>query len=173
MKYHPTHVRISPEGEKRLKKALEKKYNSVSLLLGLDGDKVLLLTRIQQKRLQMSPAKIRLSKNQIVANKNHVGGFLFTLASILAATIPSVITAVAAGAIERAVSGNGLWLKRIGNGIYLKRNGTRAHVTQHGNKIQLNPTEALPEDHADGLFLIEDGHVFEPTEYHDNLKILY
>ena len=175
MKYKEAKVLIGPKGEKRLENAIKNKSKSVSLLMKLDdsSDKVFLLSKSQVRRLKLSPTKIKLSQMQINANTKHEGGFLFTLASILAATVPTLVTAVAAGAIERAVAGSGLWLKRVGNGLYLRRNGKKARVKKQGNKIHLMPTEHFPDVKGDGLFLVKDGHIYQPTEYENEMNILY
>ena len=175
MKYTEAKVLIAPNGEKRLERAIKNKSKCVSLLMKLDdtSDKIFLLSKSQIRRLKLSPTKVKLSQMQINANVKHEGGFLFTLASILAAAIPSVVTAVAAGAIERAVAGSGLWLKRIGNGLYLRRNGKKALVKKHGHKINLTSIENFPEVKGDGLFLVKDGHIYQPTEYENEMNILY
>ncbi len=175
MRYKEVKVHIGPKAEKRLENAIKRKSKTVSLLMQLDdsSDKVFLLTKSQIRRLKLSPAKIKLSQLQINANTQHEGGFLFTLASILAATIPTVVTAVAAGAIERAVAGSGLWLKRVGNGLYLRRNGKKACVEKHGNKIHLTPIKHFPAVQGDGLFLVKDGHIYQPTECENEMNILY
>ena len=175
MRYLPKHVTVSPEGRKRLETAIKRNYKGVTLFLGLDNslDKIILLTRRQIKKLGNSPSKIKLTQRQLEINKTHTGGFLFTLAAILAAAIPSVVTAVAAGAIERAVAGSGLWLKRVGNGMYLRRRGSHAIVKRHGNEIHLIPTDNFPEVHGEGLFLVKDGEIYRPTEYENEMNILY
>ena len=175
MRYLPTNVAVSPEGRKRLETAIKKRYKNITLFLTLDttSDKVVLLSRKQIKQLENSPGKIKFTTRQLEANIKHTGGFLFTLAAILAAAIPSVITAVAAGAIERAVAGSGLWLKKVGNGLYLRRRGSHAVVERHGNEIHLIPTDHFPEVHGEGLFLVKDGQIYQPTEYENQLNILY
>ena len=176
MKYLPTNVAVSPEGRKRLETAIKNHYKGVTLFLELDdteNSKIILLTRRQIEKLKDSPSKIKLTQRQLEINKSHSGGFLFTLAAILAAAIPSVVTAVAAGVIERAVAGSGLWLKRVGNGMYLRRRGSHAIVERHGNEIHLIPTDNFPEVQGEGLFLVKDGETYQPTEYEHELNILY
>ena len=92
--YTPTQIRVSPNQEKRLKKALSsKKAASIKLDLGTTTDPeqqqhLLLLTRsqiakIERARLIGKPrVSIHLSKRQMHANVQHDGGFLGALTGI-------------------------------------------------------------------------------------------
>ena len=142
MLYKPTKVNVSEKYHDRIKSALQEgKKVSIKINLDMldDGDQTLLLTDGQIKKLRCAKEKgqrsttVRFSRRQVEANRKHEGGFLGLLASLAATAIPAILGAVATGAIsgavEKSVSGNGLFLHRRkqcvrvqpvkGGGLYL------------------------------------------------------
>ena len=184
--YTPTQVRVSPNQDKRLKKAISsKKAASIKLDLGVgtgDPDHVLLLTRsqiakIERARLIGKPrVSIHLSKKQMHANVRHDGGFLGALAGIAAKVLPSLAKGLATGLVSGAVG------KVMGDGLYLSKSGHRVKIEPvKGNGLYLTPYrrdgDGFPA--GDGLYLkrgseIRDGRglILGPNSPFKNIPIL-
>ena len=134
--YEPTKVHVVVGDRERLKKKLSSSSSSGSLgikinLKNVGGEDTLLLTHGQIKKMERakligkSTITIPLSVKQLQVNKRHEGGFIGMLiaaisaiAAAAAAAAPEILTGVAAGVatglIDKAVSGNGLYLYRRG-----------------------------------------------------------
>lgn len=168
--YKEHEVLISSKQKKKLERALKAKKPTLSIKLqqkqqqqqhndgrGGGGDKgILLLTkrqivRIEKAKAKNKPVTIQMSKRQLRANTTFKGGFLGMLAGLAARALPSLLTGLASGlisgAVERAVSGNGVYIKKgkhcyradpvEGNGLFLSR----------------QPRRTLPVSLGDGLFV--------------------
>ena len=119
-----------------------------------------MLTNGQIKKLQAAKDKeqksitVRFSRRQVEANRKHEGGFLGLLASLAATAIPALLGAVATGAIsgavEKAVSGNGLFLHR-------KKQCVRVQPVKGGG-LYLSPHP--PHISGDGLYLKQGNDVY-------------
>ena len=185
--YTPTQVRVTPNQDKRLKKAISsRKATSIKLDLGAgetgDPEHLLMLTRsqiakIERARLIGKPrVSIHFSKKQMQANIRHDGGFLGALAGIAAKVLPSLAKGLATGLVSGAVG------KVMGDGLYLSKSGHRVKIEPvKGNGLYLTPYrrdgDGFPT--GDGLFLkrgseIRDGLglILGPNSPFKNIPIL-
>ena len=98
---------------------------------------------------------LRMSRKQVKQNVQFEGGFLSMLMRLATRALPTLLgglaTGVLSGAVEKAVSGNGLFLGRRGYGT------AKVDFTE-GNGLQLTPVKA--EKHT-GLYLKKDGQIFQ------------
>ena len=98
---------------------------------------------------------LRMSRKQVKQNVQFEGGFLSTLLRLATKALPTLLgglaTGVLSGAVEKAVSGNGLFLGRRGYGT------AKVDFTE-GNGLLLTPVKA--EKHT-GLYLKKDGQIFQ------------
>ena len=80
----------------------------------------------------------RLSRKQVQVNLKHEGGFLGMLASLAARILPTLhgglATGLVSGAVEKAVSGSGLYLQKKGSG----NNAARIHLVKGNGFISLH-----------------------------------
>ena len=162
--YNPIQVDVPEKYHDRIKKNLLQQNAKVSVKVILDklnnGNHTLLLTNGQIKKLEAAKEKglksttVRLSRRQVEANRKHEGGFLGLLASLAATAIPAILGAVATGAIsgavEKSVSGNGLFLHR-------KKQCVRIQPVKGGG-LYLTPHP--PHISGDGLYLKQGNDVY-------------
>ena len=169
MLYKPIKVNVPETIHERLKIAIAKENKkAISIKVKLDdgGESAqkhtLLLTRGQIEKLERARlignkhATVRLSHRQVEANLKHEGGFLGMLASLAARILPTLLgglaTGLVSGAVEKAVSGSGLYLQKRGHG----NNAARIQVVK-GNGIYLTPHPPIVVD-GHGLFLKGEDH---------------
>lgn len=126
MLYKPSRVSVPEKFHEKIKQSLNQggkvsvKINIEQSEGGRGGNETLLLTRGQLKKIDRARENgkknitIRFSRRQVEANVKHEGGFLGMLASLAATVIPGILAGVVSGAIEKAVSGNGLYLHKRG-----------------------------------------------------------
>lgn len=144
---------LQQDGKVSVKVFLDKLDNA-------DGNHTLLLTDGQIKKLRCAKEKgqrsttVRFSRRQVEANRKHKGGFLGLLASLAATAIPAILGAVATGAIsgavEKSVSGNGLFLHR-------RKQCVRVQPVKGGG-LYLSPHP--PHVSGDGLYLKQGGDIY-------------
>ena len=164
--YQPIKVDVLHK-EKLKKKLTAGSTVGVKINLKEEGEDVLMLTRGQISKLQRSKLigkrtlTIRMSKAQLQANKKHEGGFIGLLigaisaiASAAAAAAPEVLagvaTGVATGLIDKAVSGNGL---------YLRKGDSCARIQPvKGGGLYLTPHPIVVD--GDGLFLKHGNDIY-------------
>ena len=172
MLYKPVKVNVPEAVHDRLKFSIANgNKKPISIKVKLDaGDEsarkhTLLLTRGQIDKLERARligkkcATVRLSRMQVQANLKHEGGFLAMLASLAARILPTLLgglaTGLVSGAVEKAVSGSGLYLQKRGHG----NNAARIQVVK-GNGIYLTPHPPIVVD-GHGIFLKgEDDRVY-------------
>ena len=172
MLYKPVKVNVPERIHEKLKLAIShenKKNISVKVKLddGDEGDRkhTLLLTRGQIDKLERARligkkhATVRLSSKQVQANLKHEGGFLGMLAALAARVLPTLLgglaTGLVSGAVEKAVSGRGLYLQKRGSG----NNAARIQIVR-GNGLYITPHPPIVVD-GHGLYLKgEDRRVY-------------
>ena len=161
--YTPTKVSVSQDQHEKLKRAIHGgKSVSIRINLNQHGDHTLLVTQSQMdkmnrmKMIGKPKVSLVLSKKQVKANVQYTGGFLGMLAGLamkalpfLAKALPTLAkglaTGLVSGAVEKAISGNGLYLHKSGhcvkvepvkgNGLYLRKHAPLHGV--HGNGLYL------------------------------------
>ena len=111
--YKEYEVYISNKQKRKLQSAL--KTNKPSLTIEIQyskGEKALLLltkrqiAQVEKARIRNRNTTIRMSKRQLRANTTFKGGFLSMLAGLAARALPSLLTGLASGGVEKAISGN-------------------------------------------------------------------
>ena len=139
----------------------------VSVQVKLDGadggHHTLLLTRGQIARMERArmigkkSMTVRLGRKQVQVNIKHDGGFLGMLASLAARALPALLgglaTGLVSGAVEKAVAGSGLYLKKKGHGCVAK-----VQVVK-GNGLYLTPHPYFGAG-GNGLFLKHGDQVY-------------
>ena len=135
----------------------------VKLDLKKNGDQTVLMTPGQITKMQraISSGKkcvtIRMSRRQVKQNCQFEGGLLSMLMKLATKALPvllgGVATGVLSGAVEKAVSGNGLFLGKRGYGT-----AKIDFVKGSNGKIMLTPVAA--ENHQ-GLYLKHDGQIYQ------------
>ena len=123
MLYKPIKVNVPETIHDKLKVAIGGS-KAISIKIKLDGEQqhTLLLTRGQIEKLERArmigknSATVRFSRKQVQVNVKHEDGFLGILASLAARALPSLLgglaTGLVSGAVEKAVSGSGLYLQK-------------------------------------------------------------
>ena len=178
--YEPTKVHVVVGDRERLTKKLSSSSSSsgslgIKINLKNDGgEDTLLLTHGQIKKMERakligkSTITIPLSAKQLQVNKRHEGGFIGMLiaaisaiAAAAAAAAPEILTGVAAGVatglIDKAVSGNGL---------YLYRRGQYARIRPvKGGGLYLTPhPPPPPPPSGNGIFLRHGEDIYTSQE---------
>ena len=99
---------------------------------------------------------VRMSKRQVKYNTKFEGGFLSMLLKLATKALPVLLgglaTGVLSGAVEKAVSGNGLFLGKRGYGT------AKIDFIKDSDGIALTPVKA---EEYDGLYLKHDGQVYQ------------
>ena len=167
MLYKPSRFEVPEKFNERIKLALNQ-GGKVSIKLNVrkddDGNQqqVLLLTNGQLKKIEDAREKgkkyltIRFSRRQVEANMKYEGGFLGMLAALAASALPAILACVATGAVtgavEKAVSGNGL---------YIQKQGQCARIQPvKGGGLYLAPYPNSPTVNGDGLYLKHGGDIY-------------
>ena len=155
-------VHVPERYHERIKTAVtQDKPLGVKLDLTVTGNDTILMTPGQLLKIKraISAGKkvltIRMSRKQVKHNVKFEGGFLSMLMKLATRALPALLgglaTGIISGAVEKAVSGNGLFLGKRGYGT------ARVEFTE-GSGIVLTPVEA--ENH-NGLYLKQDGQIFQ------------
>ena len=125
--YSPHRVHVPEKYHEKIKTTVtQDRPLAVKLDLMKDGEDLVLLTPGQVIKIEraMRAGKkvmtVRMSRKQVQANVKVEGGFLGALLSLAASALPSLLGGLATGlvttGIEKAVSGNGLFLGKRGYG---------------------------------------------------------
>ena len=159
--YKEYEVYIPEKEKKKLQVALRKKKKTTLKIQlnnsAFEGEKErLLLTKKQIKKLEKSKKKVSIimSGRQVKANIKYEGGFLSVLAGLAGRALPTILTGLSSGLlsglVEKAVSGNGLYLQK----------GGYCYKTEpvEGNGLYLSPHAMLKQ--GDGLFLKHGDNIF-------------
>ena len=160
--YSQFKVHVPEKYHERIKNAItQDRPLAVKLNLENEANATLLLTPGQLIKIKraMNVGKkvltIRMSQKQAKANIEFEGGFLGMLMKLATKALPTLLGGLATGLIssgvEKAVSGNGLFLGKRGYGT------ARIDFTD-GNGIVLTPVEA---DKYNGLYLKQDGQIYQ------------
>ena len=168
--YKSTKVHVAPRQEGRLKDAVSKQQ-PVSVQLLCRGEKgrekhALLLTPSQLKKVRVARGRgkrsitVRFSKRQVEANTNvKKGGLLPLLAMIpliakaVAPLALGAATGAVTGAVQKAVAGDGLFLKKGGQCVQI--------APSAGGGLFLRPYHRhVPGMSGDGLFLRPHGYIY-------------
>ena len=136
---------------------------SIKLDLSKDGDTTVLMTPGQLGKMQRAKASgknfitLRMSKLQVKHNTKFEGGFLSMLLRLATKALPVLLGGIAtgalSGAVEKAVSGNGLFLGKRGWGVAAK-----IDINKDDNGLVLTPVKA---EKYNGLYLKHDDHVYQ------------
>ena len=100
---------------------------------------------------------IVFTPRQLKANTEHVGGFIWSLASSLAPLLMRGATAIAPSLLRgaaTAVASKGME-KVLGKGLYFQKNGHSVKVEPTGGGLFLNPAPYI--SNGEGLFESNDG----------------
>ena len=166
--YKEYEVYIPVKEKKRLQSALRKEKRQLKIIIHLNkgnfggGEKEkLLLTKKQIKKLEKikKNVSITMSTRQVRANIKYEGGFLSVLAGLTGRVLPTVLAGVSSGLlsglVEKAVSGNGLYLQK----------GGYCYKTEpvEGNGLYLSPHAMLKQ--GDGLFLKHGDNIFDGSGF--------
>ena len=162
--YSQQKVHVPSKYHDRIKAAMSNdRPLSVKVDLTKVGDTTVLMTPGQIVKMQraISSGKkvmtIRMSKRQVKHNTEFEGGFLSMLMSLARKALPVLLGGIAtgalSGAVEKAVSGNGLFLGKRGYGISAK-----IDFNKEDNGLTLTPVEG---DSYDGLYLKHNGQVYQ------------
>ena len=161
---HKLHV--PTDQHNKLKRAIAGKTKQVSITISkaslqqhnATGEHTLLLTPTQILKLQNAqsneaPCTLLMRRKQIDANIHHHGGFLSLLAGLTTKLLPSLIGALAAGAIsgtvEKAIT------SKKGSGFFLHKNRSWYKLTPHakGRGLYLSPHPTFPGHYGNGLYV--------------------
>ena len=96
---------------------------------------------------------LRMSRKQVKENIQHEGGFLSALLGLATKALPTILaglsTGVLSGVVQKAITGNGLFLGKKGFGT--------ARIDFEGEGMILTPVE---DEKFNGLYLKHDGQIF-------------
>ena len=162
--YSQQKVHVPEKYHQRIQAALTRTQPLiVKLDLRKDGNQTILMTPGQIARMQRAKSlgknyvSIQMSQRQVKQNVQFEGGFLGALMKLATRALPvllgGVATGVLSGAVEKAVSGNGLFLGKRGYGT-----AKIDFVKGENGKIVLTPVKA--ENHQ-GLYLKHNGQVYQ------------
>ena len=162
--YSQQKVYVPSKYHDRIKAAMSVDHPlSVKIDLTKDGDTTVLMTPGQILKMQRAIASgknvmtVRMSRKQVRHNTKFEGGFLSMLMRLATKALPVLLGGIAtgalSGAVEKAVSGNGLFLGKRGFGVAAK-----IDFNKEDNGLTLTPVKG---DKYDGLYLKHDGQVFQ------------
>ena len=173
-------VRISENQRKKLKAALEKGQDNMTIQISHAdlnaGEDVLALTHRQFNRLKKvysngKGMRITMGPAQIKHNLTIEGGFLGMLAGLAARALPFIaktvlpnlgigaLSGLANAGVQKLV-GNGL--KSFGDGLYLKKGGCVCRVGTDGKGLYLDPMKGDGlKLFGNGLYLKQDGKIMD------------
>ena len=179
--YIEQRLQISDNQKEKIKLAM-KNNEAVTIRVENISNDLIALTETQIKKINNAFVKnksvnIKLSKQQLKYNKDHVtGGFIGALLAGLARTIlPTVAKSLGIGAMSGLASN--LVNKALGNGLYLKRGSQIVKVKEFGNGIYLKPQQSQElQTHGSGFYLKKEGQLYDGSgvihELAKNIPIL-
>ena len=161
--YSQQKVHVPEKYHERIKDAMTLDHPlSVKVDLTKSGDTTLLMTPAQVAKMQRAKScgkklmTIRMSRKHVRHNAKVKGGFLRMLMSLAKKALPVLLGGIAtgalSGAVEKAVSGNGLFLGKRGYGT------AKIDFIKDSDGIVLTPVKA---EKYNGLYLKHDGQVHE------------
>ena len=163
-------LKISDNQKEKIKLAI-KNNEAVTIRVEDIGDDILALTTTQINKINKAFEKdkgvnIKLSKQQLKYNKDHVtGGFIGLLARsalpIAAKVLPQVGKHLALGSLA-GVATNSV-NKVLGKGLYLKRGGCVCQIKDNrGEGLYLKPMRTNELDrYGDGFYLKNDNGIID------------
>ena len=166
--YSQQKVHVPEKYHERIKDAMTLDHPlSVKVDLTKSGDTTLLMTPAQVAKMQRAKScgkklmTIRMSRKQVRHNVKVKGGFLRMLMNLAKKALPVLLGGIAtgalSGAVEKAVSGNVLFLGKRGYGT------AKIDFNKEDNGITLTPVKA---EKYNGLYLKHDGQVYEGKGLH-------
>ncbi len=193
MTYINYNVTVS-DGQKKKIRSSYADGEGVSIRLSykdlLDGEDVIALTKTQYSRVLKAKEngkglEIKMSPAQVKANLKIEGGFLSALLGLATRFLPTIAKAVLPGLAVGALSGAasaGVERAIKGNGLYLKKGG-RAYTVEpvaNGSGLFLHQTAAPTSISGNGLYLkrgssyraIGKGLILGPNSPFKNIPIL-
>ena len=161
--YSQVKVHVPERYHEKIKGTVTKEHHlSIKIDLTKDGEQVVLLTPGQLLKITRAVnagkkvLTLRMSRKQVRANVKFEGGFLSMLMKLATKALPTLLggltTGLLGGLVEKAVTGNGLFLGKRGYGT------ARIDFTEEGQGIMLTPVE---DENYDGLYLKHDGQIFQ------------
>ena len=161
--YSQLKVHVPERYHEKIKAAVTKDYPvSIKIDLTKDGEQVVLLTPGQLLKITraLNEGKkvmtLRMSRKQARANVQFEGGFLSMLMKLATKALPTLLggltTGLLGGLVEKAVTGNGLFLGKRGYGT------ARIDFTEEGKGIMLTPVE---NENYDGVYLKHNGQIYQ------------
>ena len=159
--YTAKEVSVPDKSHEKIKNALRHdKGLSVKVNLNEEGNDKLLLTSGQLMKMQRAKAmgkrsvSLQMSRKQVRSNTKVEGGFLGALMGLATKVLPTLLSGLASGLIsggvEKAISGNGLYLSRHGH-------GTAKVSLVEGGGLYLTPHK---DEGYNGLYLKHDDQVY-------------
>jgi hypothetical protein len=160
--YTELKVHVPEKYHERIKAAVtQDRPLAIKLDLTSEGNDTILMTPGQLQKIKRAKSAgkkvltIRMSRKQVKQNVKFEGGFLGTLMRLATKALPTLLgglaTGVLSGAVEKAVSGNGLFLGKRGYGT------ARIDFTE-GSGLTLTPVQT---ENYNGLYLKQDGQIFQ------------
>ena len=161
--YSQLKVHVPERYHEKIKDAVTKDYPvSIKINLTQDGEQIVLVTPgqlLKIKRARTEGKKVmtlRMSRKQARANVQFEGGFLSMLMKLATKALPTLLggltTGLLGGLVEKAVTGNGLFLGKRGYGT------ARIDFTKEGNGIILTPVE---NENYDGVYYKHNGQIYQ------------
>ena len=157
--YFQKKVHVPEKYHDRIKAAVTQDHPlSVKLDLRKNGDTTVLMTHGQIVKMHraISSGKnaitIRMGKKQVQSNVKFEGGFLSSLMKLATRALPVLLGGVLSSAMEKAVSGNGLFLGKRGYGT------AKIDFIKGSNGIVLTPVKT---EKYHGLYLKHNGEVYQ------------
>ena len=161
--YSQQKVHVPEKYHERIKSAMsEDRPLSVKLDLKKSGDTTILMTPGQILKMQRAISSnkkvltVRMSRRQVKYNKKFEGGFLSMLLKLASKALPVLLgglaSGVLSGVVEKAVSGNGLFLGKRGYGT------AKIDFNKEDDGITVTP---VPTENRNGLYLKHEGQIYE------------
>ena len=161
--YSQLKVHVPERYHEKIKDAVTKDYPvSIKINLTQDGEQIVLVTAGQLLKIKRAKAEgkkvmtLRMSRKQARANVQFEGGFLSMLMKLATKALPTLLggltTGLLGGLVEKAVTGNGLFLGKRGYGT------ARIDFTEEGKGIMLTPVE---NENYDGVYLKHNGQIYQ------------
>ena len=163
--YTELKIHVPEKYRERIKKAVtEDRTLAIKIDLLTEGRDTILATPGQILKINRAinagkrVLTVRMSKKQVRANLKFSGGFLSALLGLATRFLPKILptllggltTGALSGVIEKAISGNGIFLG--------KRGGT-VQITFEGNGLVLTPVQH--DKRYTGIYVKHDGQVFQ------------
>ena len=191
MVYEKYHVNVSDGQKRRIKKSYAD-GKGVSIKFSRDdlnnGDDLIALTKSQVKKMRDALQRnkgvvIEMSPSQVKANIKMEDGFLSALLGLATRFLPTIaktlLPGVAMGALSGAASA-GVEKAIKGNGLFLKKGGCMCSVETDGEGLYLRKASMPPGIRGNGLYLnnggsyqsVGKGFILGPNSPFKNIPIL-